>query len=69
MALCEKEKGYEGVPLRVFVQVNTSGEEEKSGVEPEGAADLCRHVREECPHLKLQVVMTIGAISRSKEAM
>ena len=66
-ALCEKEKEYEGVPLRVFVQVNTSGEEEKSGVEPGGAADLCRHVRDECPHLKLQGVMTIGAIARSKE--
>lgn len=67
-ALCEKEKEYDGVPLRVFVQVNTSGEEEKSGVEPEGAAELCRHVRERCPHLKLQGVMTIGAIARSKEA-
>ncbi|CAD6586161.1 MAG: hypothetical protein ASARMPREDX12_002290 [Alectoria sarmentosa] len=67
-ALCEKEKDQEGVPLRVFVQVNTSGEEEKSGVEPEGAAELCRHVKEQCPHLKLQGVMTIGAIARSKEA-
>ena len=68
-ALWEKEKEYEGVPLRVFVQVNTSGEEEKSGVEPEkGAAELCSHVRERCPHLKLQGVMTIGAIARSKEA-
>lgn len=67
-ALVEKEKGCEGVPLRVFVQVNTSGEEEKSGVEPGGAAELCRHVRERCPHLKLQGVMTIGAIARSKEA-
>lgn len=67
-ALCEKEREHEGVPLRVFVQVNTSGEEEKSGVEPGGAADLCRHVREKCPHLKLQGVMTIGAIARSKEA-
>ena len=67
-ALCEKERDYEGLPLRVFVQVNTSGEEEKSGVEPGVAADLCRHVREKCPHLKLQGVMTIGAIARSKEA-
>ena len=67
-ALCEKEKDHEGVPLRVFVQVNTSREEEKSGVEPEGAPELCRHVREQCPHLKLQGVMTIGAIARSKEA-
>lgn len=67
-ALCEKEKDYGGVPLRVFVQANTSGEEEKSGVEPEGAAELCRHVREQCPHLQLQGLMTIGAIARSKEA-
>ncbi|KAL9126388.1 MAG: hypothetical protein Q9217_004547 [Psora testacea] len=67
-ALCEKEQDYEAVPLRVFVQINTSGEKEKSGVEPKDAAALCRYVREECPHLKLQGVMTIGAIARSKAA-
>ena len=67
-ALSGKEKELEAVPLRVFVQVNTSGEEEKRGVEPEGAARLCTHVRERCPHLKLQGVMTIGAIARSQEA-
>ena len=67
-ALCEKENEYKDVPLRIFVQVNTSGEEEKSGVEPGDTAALCRHVRENCPHLKLQGVMTIGAIARSKEA-
>ena len=67
-ALCEREKGCDGVPVRVFVQINTSGEEEKSGVEPEGAVELCRHIREQCPHLRLQGVMTIGAIARSKEA-
>ena len=67
-ALCEKEHEYKDVPLRVFVQVNTSVEEEKSGVEPGDTAALCRHVRESCPHLKLQGVMTIGAIARSKEA-
>ena len=52
--------------LRVFVQVNTSGEPNKSGVEP-GAetVGLCRHVREQCPHLRLQGLMTIGAIARS----
>ena len=66
-ALCEKKSGYEGVPLRVFVQVNTSGEKEKSGVEPRDAVNLCRHVKEQCPHLKLQGIMTIGAIARSKE--
>lgn len=58
-------------PLRIFVQVNTSGEESKSGVEPKSAEllDLCRTIHEvkSCPHLKLQGLMTIGAIARSQE--
>ena len=48
------------------MQVNTSGEKEKSGVEPVEAIELCKHVKERCPHLKLQGLMTIGAIARSK---
>ncbi|KKZ63076.1 YggS family pyridoxal phosphate enzyme [[Emmonsia] crescens] len=52
--------------LRVFVQVNTSGEESKSGIEPAEAVRLCRYIREKCPRLKLQGLMTIGAIARSK---
>jgi hypothetical protein len=54
--------------LRVLVQVNTSGEESKSGVEPNDAAQLCRHVREKCPHLQLAGLMTIGALARSQDA-
>lgn len=69
-ALVEKSEGkeYKDVPLRVFVQVNTSGESEKSGVEPGEAAALCKHIRERCKHLQLQGVMTIGAIARSQAA-
>lgn len=52
--------------LRVFVQVNTSGEESKSGVDPEDALRLCRFIREQCPRLKLLGLMTIGALARSK---
>ncbi|KAI9786182.1 MAG: hypothetical protein M1839_007592 [Geoglossum umbratile] len=52
--------------LRVFVQVNTSGEESKSGCEPSRAADLSKYISEKCPHLQLQGLMTIGAIARSK---
>ncbi|KAJ5681622.1 uncharacterized protein N7477_001562 [Penicillium maclennaniae] len=46
--------------------VNTSGEENKAGIEPGQAAGLARFIREKCPRLKLQGVMTIGAIARSK---
>lgn len=52
--------------LRVLVQINTSGEEEKSGVEPGDAAALCSHIKEKCPHLTLGGLMTIGAIARSR---
>ncbi|KAL4869362.1 hypothetical protein BDV12DRAFT_196414 [Aspergillus spectabilis] len=63
--LGEDGKGEE--KLRVFVQVNTSGEANKSGVDPgEGVVGLCRFIRDKCPRLKLQGLMTIGAIARSK---
>ncbi|KAF2727935.1 hypothetical protein EJ04DRAFT_478155 [Polyplosphaeria fusca] len=52
--------------LRVMVQVNTSGEADKSGVEPGDALALCRHVVDACPHLQLLGLMTIGAIARSQ---
>ncbi|ROV92037.1 hypothetical protein VMCG_09546 [Cytospora schulzeri] len=61
--------GEDSTPSRrigVHVQVNTSGEETKSGCAP--GADvvaLCRFVLAECPHLRLLGLMTIGAIARS----
>lgn len=47
--------------LRIFVQVNTSGEDSKSGVEPADCVELCRQIVAECPKLHLQGLMTIGA--------
>lgn len=50
----------------MHVQVNTSGEESKSGCSPGAeAVELCRVVLTECPNLKLLGLMTIGAIARS----
>lgn len=63
-ALAEKQDLHD--KLRVMAQINTSGESEKSGVEPNEAIELCRHIREKCPHLQLSGLMTIGAIARSK---
>lgn len=53
--------------LNIHVQVNTSGEEAKSGCQP-GAetAALCRAILESCPNLHLLGLMTIGAIARSR---
>lgn len=52
--------------LGVHVQVNTSGEESKSGVKPDQATELCRYIREECEWLRLRGLMAIGAIARSQ---
>lgn len=61
------------VPLRVFVQVNTSGETAKGGVAPGsdgsggedegdgGMVQLATHVVRACPRLRLVGLMTIGA--------
>ncbi|KAG1443400.1 hypothetical protein G6F56_010683 [Rhizopus delemar] len=51
-------------PLRVFVQVNTSEEEVKSGVLPLVTVEVCKHILENCPQLKLFGLMTIGMFGR-----
>ncbi|KAL8462684.1 hypothetical protein ACS0TY_033635 [Phlomoides rotata] len=47
-------------PLKVMVQVNTSGEESKYGVEPSGCVELAKHVSTNCPNLEFCGLMTIG---------
>ena len=58
-------------------QVNTSGEENKSGLPPLTSTDaadahelvkLAVHVLENCPFLRLQGLMTIGSIEQSIHA-
>lgn len=62
-------EGAWGGRIGVHVQVNTSGEEAKSGCAPgRDAVELCRLVLAECPHLRLLGLMTIGAIARSAAA-
>ncbi|XP_053657850.1 pyridoxal phosphate homeostasis protein [Anopheles marshallii] len=46
--------------LNVLVQINTSGEDEKNGVQPEDAVGLFRYVLDKCPNLNCEGVMTIG---------
>ncbi|EJD49553.1 hypothetical protein AURDEDRAFT_112426 [Auricularia subglabra TFB-10046 SS5] len=64
-------------PLNVLLQVNTSGEESKSGLAPlssnsdgeSGAlVELARHVLRECPRLHLLGLMTIGSLEASLAA-
>nr|CAD7459344.1 unnamed protein product [Timema tahoe] len=46
--------------LRVMVQVNTSGEEEKNGCSPAEVASLVKFVLENCKSLEFVGIMTIG---------
>ncbi|CAB0005392.1 unnamed protein product [Nesidiocoris tenuis] len=54
------EKLKKPEPLKIMVQVNTSREEEKGGVDPEKCSELVKYVKENCPSLKFLGLMTIG---------
>jgi hypothetical protein len=67
-------------PLKVLIQVNTSGEGSKSGLPPLSKpttddiqidtelTKLAKHVITECPRLRFEGLMTIGAIEQSQQA-
>lgn len=55
-------------PLSVMIQVNTSGEEKKSGVTPAETATLVEHVLKECRNLNFSGLMTIGMASYDADA-
>lgn len=58
-AVLETER--KGQPLKVLVQVDTSGEDTKSGVTAEEAVEMAQHILANCPALQFAGVMTIGA--------
>jgi len=64
-------------PLNVLLQVNTSGEDVKSGLAPLTSSPvpadaelvrLARHIVSSCPHLHLQGLMTIGSLTESLDS-
>ncbi|GAC93586.1 hypothetical protein PHSY_001151 [Pseudozyma hubeiensis SY62] len=78
-ALASPDAAKRDEPLRVYLQVNTSGEDAKSGLPPILSADaeaakdcqlleLAVHVITKCPNLRLRGVMTIGAAANSSSA-
>ncbi|XP_065372175.1 pyridoxal phosphate homeostasis protein [Calliphora vicina] len=48
-------------PLQVLIQINTSGEEAKNGVQPSEASSLYKFIKENLKQLDVKGVMTIGA--------
>jgi len=55
-------------PLRCFIQVNTSGEENKGGVEPSAVNALVSSMIKDLPKLKFSGLMTIGSLAHSKSS-
>ncbi|XP_053203493.1 terminal uridylyltransferase 7-like isoform X2 [Panonychus citri] len=60
------KRNFPGKRVKIMVQVNTSGEENKGGVEPEKVVDLVNHIRTNCQSLELVGLMTIGSYDNSQ---
>ena len=56
-------KRYPEKRLKVYLQVNTSEEEAKSGCQPQGVPQLAEFVQDKCPGLEFSGLMTIGRMS------
>lgn len=56
-------------PLDVFIQVNTSGEEQKGGLSPQEALRLASFIQERCLNLRVAGLMTIGSLGHSQLEM
>lgn len=54
--------------LPVMIQVNTSGEANKNGLEPDESVECAQFIQKECPNLKFVGLMTIGDIGNSLAA-
>lgn len=70
----DKQLTTRTTPLNVLLQVNTSGEDAKSGLPPLTSSpappeselvQLAKHIITSCPHLHLQGLMTIGSLAES----
>lgn len=53
--------------LKVLVQVNTSGEEQKSGCQPSETSEIVKHVLSSCDKLEFAGLMTIGVYGEGAE--
>jgi len=56
-------------PIKCLIEINSSGEPTKHGMEPEIAIDTYLKIKENLPNINLQGVMTIGAHSDDEKAI
>ena len=48
-------------PLKIFIQINTSNEDSKGGVNVNDALPLAKFIISECSNLEFKGLMTIGS--------
>ena len=63
----QKRLEAKGKILNCLMQINSSKEESKSGVELEKAIDTYQQIKESCPNINLKGIMTIGAHTDNEE--
>ena len=56
-------------PIRCLIEINSSGEPTKHGMEPEIAVETYLKIKENLPNINLQGVMTIGAHTDDEKAI
>ena len=52
-------------PLKILIQVNTSQEPQKCGINGSAVFELADYIIKNCPHLKFAGLMTIGEIGEA----
>ena len=62
----EKRLATKEANFNALLQINSANEESKGGVSADEAIDIYQEIKETCPHIQLQGVMSIGAHSEDK---
>ncbi|KIM12316.1 MAG: hypothetical protein KU38_05415 [Sulfurovum sp. FS08-3] len=61
----DKRLGEKNASLNALLQINSANEEAKAGVSLEEAKDVYAQIMEQCPHITLKGVMSIGAMDET----
>ena len=62
-----KKLEIKNTTMNALLQINAANEETKSGVSIDEAYDIYQQIKENCPHIRLKGVMTIGAHSDNEQ--
>ena len=65
--LINRVSAERGIPMDVFLEINTSGEAGKFGILPMEAESVCLEIFEKYPFLKINGLMTIGPLSNDEK--